>query len=121
MLLRLLLLSLLLLASCVSRNTVKLTKSPANPPGISYSGGSGESFHDAVEINGARDKSSGVSAEYNFISEKHGIRGTDWYLVGQTVIREKNKIVDVVEIQVQNTSDRRIFYFDVSGFLGKKE
>jgi len=106
---------------CTTRNEVRISKTPEHIPGISYSGGDGESFHEAIKINGARDKTTGVAAEYSYISTKYGARGTGWFLVGQTVIREKNKIVDVVEIQLgNNPSDRRIFYFDVSDFLGKK-
>ena len=105
---------------CSGRNSVKMSAKPEHIPGISYSGGSGDSFHEAVIINGARDKSAGIAAEYQFISEKHGARGTGWFLVGQTVIREKNKIVDVIEIHLGDTNDRRIFYFDVSDFLGKR-
>jgi len=106
---------------CISRNSVNMSGKTAQAEGISYTGGNGDTFHDAVIINGAQDKSAGVAAEYSYISEKHGVRGTGWLLVGQTVIREKNKIVDVIEIQLgDNSSDRRIFYFDVSDFIGKR-
>jgi hypothetical protein len=87
---------------------------------VKYSGGTGESFHDAVVITGAANKSSGVSGEYTYISKFHGRRGEGWQLVGQTVIHEKNKVVDVVEIQLGSVSDRRIYYFDVSDFLGRR-
>jgi hypothetical protein len=111
----------LLMGGCNSRNTVNIPKVTEIPPGISFSGGSGESFHDAIKITGARDKSSGIAAEYKYISDKQGARGTDWFLVGQTVIREKSLIVDVIEIQLKKDTDRRIFYFDVSDFMIKKQ
>ncbi len=89
--------------------------------GITYSGGTGESFHEAIIISGAKNKSDGVSAEYRFISDQHGRRGNKWLLVEQTVIREKNKVVDVIEIQLNNASfDRLIFYFDVTDFILKR-
>lgn len=88
--------------------------------GITYTGGNGESFHNAIIISGAKSKSEGAAAEYNYISEKYGTRGEGWLLVGQTVIRERNKIVDVIEIQVDSEMNRRIFYFDVSEFLLKR-
>ncbi|MBN1577029.1 MAG: hypothetical protein JW913_10780 [Chitinispirillaceae bacterium] len=85
--------------------------------GITYTGGSGESFHDAIIISGAKSKSAGISAEYIYITQKYGMRGKGWLLVGQTVIRERNKIVDVIEIQLDGAMNRRIYYFDVSEFL----
>lgn len=88
-----------------------------NSSGITYSGGNGESFQNAIVITGAHNKSAGVSAEYKYITDKYGPRGSGWLLVGQTVIREKNKIVDVLEIQLGDSTDRLIFYFEVSDFL----
>jgi hypothetical protein len=108
------------MSGCISRNSVKLPENAAIPARITFSGGSGESFHDAVIILGARDKTEGVAAEYKYISDKYGRRGVEWLLVGQTVIREKNKIVDVIEIELNNSSERRIYYFDVGDFLGKR-
>ena len=110
----------ILAAGCTVQRSVKGTAKDA-AAGVTYSGGTGESFQDAIIITGAKDKSAGVSAEYQYISDKHGMRGNGWLLVGQTVIREKNKIVDVIEIQLGDSSiDRRIYYFDVSDFLGKR-
>lgn len=120
MILRMLVVICCILASCISRNSVNIPKTSPLTHGISFSGGNGDSFHEAVKINGARDKSTGVASEYRYISDKHGVRGTDWFLVGQTVIREKSKIVDVIEIQLKEASDRRIFYFDVTDFMVKK-
>ena len=105
---------------CSNRSSLKMGSSSVKPPAVSYSGGNGESFREAVKINGARNQTDGVAAEYYYISKIHGVRGTDWFLVGQTVVREKNKIVDVVEIQLSSASERRIYYFEVSDFLSKR-
>jgi hypothetical protein len=121
MFLRMLMMVGIIALGCSSRNSIKVPKTPQIQPGISFSGGSGESFHDAVKITGVRDKSSGIEAEYKYISDKHGLRGIGWFLVEQTVIREKNKIVDIIEIELKTESDRRIFYFDVSDFMGKRK
>jgi hypothetical protein len=114
MLLRAIVVIGMLILSCSPRQATSI------PGRITFSGGSGEAFHDAVVISGTRNKSEGIAGEYSFISKLHGKRGEGWQLVGQTVIREKNKIVDVVEIQLGSVSDRRIYYFDVSDFLGKR-
>ncbi len=104
--------------ACIQPRAVKSTETPS--AGITYSGGDGESFSSAIVITGARSKSEGIAAEYKYISNKYGARGSGWLLVGQTVIREKNKIVDVVEIQLADSTERRIFYFDVSDFISGK-
>lgn len=103
------------LSLCTQPQTVKSSRNDLS--GITYSGGNGESFHNAIIISGAKSKSAGISAEYKYITDKYGPRGSRWLLVGQTVIREKNKIVDVVEIQLIDSAEHRIFYFDVSDFL----
>lgn len=119
MIARLIVVAFLVLSGCSSSRSLSTGKD-GHIPGISFSGGSGESFHDAIVINGARNKTDGVAAEYKYITDIHGQRGSGWSLVGQTVVREKNKIVDVVEIQLKSAMDRRIYYFDVSDFLGAK-
>lgn len=111
MLLRVIAVLCILMFGCTQQQSIK------NSSGITYSGGSGESFQNAIVITGTKNKSAGIAAEYKYISDKFGSRGSGWLLVGQTVIREKNKIVDVIEIQVSDSTDRRIFYFDVSDFL----
>ena len=111
MVLRVIAVLCIVMFGCTQPESVK------NSSSITYSGGNGESFQNAIVITGANNKSAGVSAEYKYITDKYGPRGSGWLLVGQTVIREKNKIVDVIEIQLADSTDRRIYYFDVSDFL----
>jgi hypothetical protein len=120
MVLRCLLIAVVMLLGCSGSQSLRSGRYSEKPPAVSYSGGTGDSFHEAVKINGARNQSDGVAAEYYFITKIHGMRGTDWFLVGQTVVREKNKIVDVVEIQLKSADDRRIYYFDASDFLSNR-
>lgn len=105
------------LCTCSTRSTLHSSKTGPLPPGITYSGGDGESFQNAIKISGTKNQNDGILAEYHYISKKYGERGTGWFLVGQTVIREENKIVDVIEIDLGNSKGRRIYYFDVTGFL----
>ena len=111
----------ILLLGCTPRQYVKKVKKRQVVSEVVLSGGSGESFQEAVIITGTKNQSESVDAEYQFISKIHGQRGIGWHLVGQTVIREKNKIADVIEIQLRDSSDRRIYYFDVTDFLGKRK
>ena len=108
--------------SCIQRGFVGKSKEREIVSSITYSGGTGESPAEAIVINGARNQGDGVAAEYQFIARKHGPRSTGWHLVGQTAVREKNKIIDVVEIELMGGGEgRRIYYFDASKFLGKRK
>ncbi|MBN1758084.1 MAG: hypothetical protein JW863_07200 [Chitinispirillaceae bacterium] len=117
----LLVLCMVFFSSCIQRNFVGKSKEHEMLSSITYSGGSGESVSEAVVINGAKNQHDGVAAEYHFIAQKHGQRGSAWYLIGQTVVREKNKIIDVVEIKLGSSSGQRIYYFDASDFLWNRK
>jgi hypothetical protein len=70
-------------------------------------------------VNGVKTQREGLFAEHQYITNLHGQRGQDWFLVGQTIIHDQNKIVDVVEIQLNKSADRKLFYFDATSFLLK--
>ncbi|MCX7725845.1 MAG: hypothetical protein N2053_03235 [Chitinispirillaceae bacterium] len=80
--------------------------------------GKGASFHEPVVVKGVNSHKEGIAAEYRYISDIHGKRGEDWFLVGQTLIKQENKVVDVVEIQL-NTNERKIIFFDATDFINK--
>jgi hypothetical protein len=107
------------LYSCSPRQAVNSGGPMELASNISFSTDKGESFHDAVIVNGVKNQREGVAAEYRYISDLHGQRGEDWFLVGQTVIQNQDKLVDVVEIQLNNPVDRKIIYFDATAFLLK--
>ena len=71
-------------------------------------------------ITGVHKQHEGLDAEYSFISKIHGLKNRDWRVVGQTIVREKGSIFDVIEITLGSDSDRRIYYFDVTAFPGRK-
>lgn len=105
--------------SCASHQAVRTDSALDVAPTFSFSENEGSSFHDAIIVSGVKTQRQGIEAEHQFISKLHGQRGEDWFLVGQTIIHEQNKIVDVVEIQISNSPDRKIFYFDATSFLMK--
>ncbi len=111
------LLAFFLVYSCTPRQAAYDLGKMDLSSSISYSGDKGESFHDAVVMTGIKNQREGIAAEYRYISDMHGQRGQDWFLVGQTMIQDRNKVVDVVEIQLNNPSDRRLIYFDATNFL----
>lgn len=117
----LLIFALLAFGGCAGRQSVKIDAEKEIPGRIQFSGGSGDTYEDAVVITGVHKQHEGLAAEYNYISQKHGIKNKDWRVVGQTIIREKNSIFDVIEISLNSGSDRRIYYFDVTAFPWKKK
>lgn len=107
-----------IMSSCTMRQAINVP-GPVEVASATYSEDNGASFHDAVRVNGAKTQREGVAAEYRYISDLHGQRGQDWFLVGQTVIHNQDKLVDVVEIQLTAPEDRKVIYFDATAFLLK--
>jgi len=121
MITRILVLGTILLLGCAGRQGLDLGKKrPDTAPKVQYSGGSGDSYEDAVKISGVEKQSQGVDAEYKYISGKYGQKGKDWQLKGQTIVKEGEGAYDVLEIKLLNSSEERIYYFDVSSFPWKK-
>ena len=113
--------SIIMVAGCVSRMTVKTGGEQQRAPKANFSDASGDSYEDAVVITGVEKESQGVAAEYSWISTKHGIKDKDWHIKGQTKIKENGKMFDMIEISLSSDSDRRIYYFDVSSFSWKNK
>jgi hypothetical protein len=82
-----------------------------------FSNNRGISFDDAVVVTGVTTQRDVMAAEYHYISSQRGLRGKDWFLVGQTIIADKSKVVDVVEIQLNSSSERQIIYFDATSIF----
>ena len=111
---------MVILLNCASRQTVDLRTQQEKATQIVYQGGDGDSMDDAVVIIGVSKQEEGLDAEYNFISKKYGLKGKDWRVVGQTIVKENKKIYDMIEFEITSSSEKRIYYFDVSAFPWKK-
>lgn len=109
-----------LCAGCASQQIVPNKKKAADVT-ITFSGGSGESYDSAIVINGATNQSEGIDAEYRYISKIHGQKEKDWRLDGQTMYREEKQIYDVIEITILLSSQKRIYYFNVTKFPWKRK
>ena len=107
----------LYLVSCSPRPTITSSAVGQISSSCTYSDDSGESFETPVRIAGIQSHREAIAAEYRFISKQFGTRGKDWYLMRQTLLAEGNKVVDVVEIQLQSPAQRRCVYFDAGNFL----
>lgn len=87
---------------------------------IRFSNNTGSSFHEAIVITGASSRKQGFDAEYQYLNDRFGSRGKDWYLLRQTILYENNRIVDVVEIEVRRPLSQQIFFFEVTPFFSMK-
>jgi hypothetical protein len=112
---------ILSLAGCAGRQSATLKSQEAAAAAVNYSGGSGESIDDAVRITGIDNQSAGLDAEYAYITQKHGARNKDWRVTNQSVVQEKGKMFELIEIDLIVTKEPRIYYFDVSAFPWKKK
>ena len=86
---------ILALAGC-GRQSVKVGEQQQKTPKVHISGGSGDSYEDAVVISGALKQNERLDAEYEYISNKHGLKNRDWSVAGQTIIHEGGKVFDVI-------------------------
>ena len=111
---------LALTLGCASQQAASKNKNKAATH-ITFSGGSGDSHEDAIIINGVLKQSDGVDAEYRYISTIHGTKDKNWKIDGQTMYRDEKKIFDVVEISLLPSGEKRIYYFDVTGFPWKRK
>jgi hypothetical protein len=86
---------------------------------IVYEGGSGTSYQDAVVITKARNSSEGVAAEYRYLANRYGARGTAWNLVGQKKVDYQGKDYDIISIKLAGSEQPTSVYFDITSFYGK--
>jgi hypothetical protein len=77
----------------------------------------GSSIEKAVIIKAANSME-GISAEYQYLSNKYGIRGQDWNLEMQSLMQDKGKSYDVMMVALKDGTKQSIF-FDISEFFGK--
>jgi len=81
---------------------------------VHFSGGDGASMEDAIIIYGPKSTNKAVGAEYYYLSQLHGKKNKDWRIAGQTLFQEGKKVYDILEVEIIESSERRIYYFDLS-------
>jgi len=112
---------MLAIAGCAGRQSASLKSQESVAAQVNYSGGSGESIEDAVRITGVDNQSAGLDAEYAYIVQQHGLRNKEWRVANQSVVQEKGKMYELIEIELIPTKAQRIYYFDVTAFPWKKK
>ena len=78
----------------------------------------GSSMENAIQILGANNSFEGMQAEYQYLSDKFGVRGTDWNLDMQSLAEDKGKRYDVMMVDLKDGTKLSI-YFDITDFFGK--
>ncbi len=78
----------------------------------------GESIQDAIVILNVTSHFEGITAEYEYIERKFGIRGKDWELEMQSLVIEGDKFYDRMELKLFDGT-RKTIYFDITSFFGK--
>jgi hypothetical protein len=123
MVVRCIIVSVLALALGCAHQQGSVKNKKAGPSHITISGGSGDSQEEAIVISGAEKQSEGVDAEYRHLSTIHGVKDKNWKIDGQTMVRDSDakKVYDVVEISLIPSGEKRIYYFDVTGFPWKRK
>jgi hypothetical protein len=114
---------MLILAGCVSRQTVKFSNSGDSKKGqIVFTGGTGDSYETAIVIKapqGFRKQEDAVGAEYDYISGLYGKKDKEWKVEEQSMVKEDGKTYDIVRVQILVNGKLHFFYFDISSFIKK--
>jgi hypothetical protein len=79
-----------------------------------FGGGTGETIEKAIVIN-TISPLIGVAAEYEYLSSVCGEINVNWSLRTQSIIEEKNRYYDVLQVEL-NGGESRSFYFDITQF-----
>ncbi len=80
---------------------------------ISFEGGDGSSFVQAVIVKGATGEADGVQSEYAWLA-KHR---PGWKVVSQALRGDNGKFYDVIRVTNDGKSEK--IYFDISDYWGK--
>jgi len=97
--------------------TAPAPEKPAKPK-VTIKGGPGDTTATAVVISGAPNSRVGIDAEYYYLEKQYGQRNVDWKLKRQSVLREKGKVYDRMEIELKDGGKKTVF-FDITEFFGK--
>jgi hypothetical protein len=84
-----------------------------------YEGGDGSSYEQAIKILGVDNHMLGIKAEYDYISNKHGVENKDWQFISQKLCSDDNKLYDEITFQLRRDRKTYSYLFEISEFFGK--
>ena len=85
---------------------------------ITIKGGPGDTPETALIISGAPNTQIGIAAEYHVLEKEFGQQNVDWKLKRQSVLRQKGKVYDRMELELKDGAKKDV-YFDITEFFGK--
>ena len=91
---------------------------PPAKSAITFKGGPGDTPETTVVILGASDSIDGIAAEYSYLEKKFGRQNLAWRLRRQSILNQKGKVYDRMDLDMQDGSKKTVF-FDISEFFGK--
>lgn len=111
-------------SACISRQTIKVSETPADKKGtIVFSGGTGESYETAVILKSSnrstKKQEDAVAGEYEYISSLYGKKGKDWVVEEQSMVKENKRVYDMVRVKILQNDKMHFFYFDITEFTKK--
>jgi len=87
---------------------------------VSYKGGDGLSYENAVKVKRAETMEIGIMAEYLYIQKKQGTIFKIWRPLGNNLEKIDNKYYSTITIQKISEPEIKLKYvFDVTDFYGK--
>ncbi|HYD48963.1 MAG TPA: hypothetical protein VEB21_11475 [Terriglobales bacterium] len=84
---------------------------------ISFAGGDGSSYEQAVVVLGAVGSVEGVLAEYAYLEAREG-EPDRWSRVRQTLISRERRMYDIIRVRRADGSERD-YHFDASEYYGQ--
>lgn len=113
-----------LLASCTSTKNISNSGSSIwnqkpDLTKVSYEGGDGKLPENPIIIKNAENEINGVASEYAYISKVYGEKLVDWKVVGQSTSTQKNRKIDIINIEIMSKKEIISIYFDITEFYGK--
>jgi hypothetical protein len=85
---------------------------------LAYEGGNGDSIEGAIIIRGAKSDLMGTWAEFHWLTERFGQKGSEWHLISHSHGQMRGKDIDTMVIQLSAGAQKTI-YFDITESFGK--
>ena len=90
---------------------------PSNFEKIKFSQNEGFSMEDAIVITNAQSSFDGVGAEYQYITQRFGVKSVDWTLKMQSLLEENGKAYDQMQLILLKEAREICIYFDITEFF----
>ena len=84
------------------------------PAHLTYSGGDGSSYQQAVVIKGAEDEKAGIAAERAWLEQRY----PGFQKGRQSLVHSGGRLYDLIEFTTADGQKKSV-YFDITDFFGK--